>query len=86
MTDKHGHVIEDRVYAAADMNRKLVLEKRDEVVAARITDYLKATGRYDKTIVFCEDIDHASTYAPGALQRQRRYLQRQPQVRGADHG
>ncbi len=60
MTDKHGHVIEDRVYAAADMNRKLVLEKRDEVVAARITDYLKATHRYDKTIVFCEDIDHAS--------------------------
>jgi type I restriction enzyme R subunit len=60
MTDKLGHVIEDRVYTGADMNRKLVLEKRDEVVAARITEYLKATGRYDKTIVFCEDIDHAA--------------------------
>src|SRR3990167_1696069 len=42
------------------MNRKLVLEKRDEVVAAKITEYLKATNRYDKTIVFCEDIDHAA--------------------------
>ncbi|MBW7947525.1 MAG: DEAD/DEAH box helicase family protein, partial [Sphingomonadaceae bacterium] len=60
MTDKHGNVIEDRVYTGADMNRKLVLERRDEVVAARITEYLKATNRYDKTIVFCEDIDHAA--------------------------
>ncbi len=60
MTDKFGHVIEDRVYTGADMNRTLVLERRDEVVAARITEYLKATNRYDKTIVFCEDIDHAA--------------------------
>jgi type I restriction enzyme R subunit len=60
MTDKHGHVIEDRVYTGADMNRSLVLERRDQVVAARITEYLKATDRYDKTIVFCEDIDHAA--------------------------
>jgi type I restriction enzyme R subunit len=54
------HLIEDRIYNATDMNRKLVLEKRDEVVAAKITEYLKATDRYAKTIVFCEDIDHAA--------------------------
>jgi type I restriction enzyme R subunit len=60
MTDKLGHVIEDRIYTGADMNRKLVLERRDEVVAATITAYLKATDRYAKTIVFCEDIDHAA--------------------------
>ena len=60
MTDKLGNVIEDRIYNASDMNRKLVLEKRDEVVAAKITEYLKATDRYAKTIVFCEDIDHAA--------------------------
>jgi type I restriction enzyme R subunit len=60
MTDKHGHLIEDRIYNATDMNRKLVLEQRDEVVAAKITEYLKATDRYAKTIVFCEDIDHAA--------------------------
>jgi type I restriction enzyme R subunit len=53
-------VIEDRIYNAADMNRKLVLERRDEVVAAKITEYLRATDRYAKTIVFCEDIDHAN--------------------------
>jgi type I restriction enzyme, R subunit len=60
MTDKHGNVIEDRIYNATDMNRSLVLERRDEVVAGKITEYLKATDRYAKTIVFCEDIDHAS--------------------------
>ncbi len=60
MTDKHGNVIEDRVYTGADMNRQLVLENRDEAVAAKITQYLKATDRYAKTIVFCEDIDHAA--------------------------
>ena len=60
MTDKKGQVIEDRIYNQTDMNRALVLERRDEVVAAKITEYLKATNRYDKTIVFCEDIDHAS--------------------------
>ena len=60
MTDKHGHLIEDRIYNATDMNRKLVLEKRDEAVATKITQYLKATDRYAKTIVFCEDIDHAA--------------------------
>jgi type I restriction enzyme R subunit len=60
MRDNAGNLIEDRVYTGADMNRKLVLQKRDEVVAAKVTEYLKATDRYAKTIVFCEDIDHAS--------------------------
>lgn len=60
MTDKHGHAIEDRIYTGADMNRKLVLEQRDVAVAAKITEYLKATDRYAKTIVFCEDIEHAA--------------------------
>lgn len=60
MTDKAGNLIEDRVYTGADMNRKLVLEKRDQAVAAKITEYLKATDRNAKTIVFCEDIDHAA--------------------------
>lgn len=60
MRDKLGKVIEDRVYTGTDMNRSLVLERRDEVVAARVTEYLKATDRYDKTIVFCEDTDHAA--------------------------
>ena len=57
--DKHGHVIEDRVYNQSDMDRKLVIEPRTQLVARRVTQFLKATNRMDKTIVFCEDIDHA---------------------------
>lgn len=57
--DKHGRLIEDRIYNQRDMDRTLVLEKRTELVARRITDFLKATDRFAKTIVFCEDIDHA---------------------------
>lgn len=60
MTDNKGQLIEDRVYTGRDMNRKLVLEPRDVVVAERITAYLRATDRMAKTIVFCEDIDHAA--------------------------
>jgi type I restriction enzyme R subunit len=58
--DKSGQLIEDRVYNGADFDRTLVLEQRTQLVASKITDYLKATDRMAKTIVFCEDIDHAS--------------------------
>ncbi len=60
MTDNNGQLIDDRVYTGRDMNRKLVLEPRDTLVAERITAYLTATDRMAKTIVFCEDIDHAA--------------------------
>ncbi|MCU0684830.1 MAG: hypothetical protein MUF34_21730 [Polyangiaceae bacterium] len=36
-----------------------MLEQRTTAVARKVSEYLKATERYDKTIVFCEDIDHA---------------------------
>jgi len=58
--DKHGIEIEDRIYNRSDINKTLVLEQRDLLVAERITALLKATDRFAKTIVFCEDIDHAA--------------------------
>tara|TARA_Y100000593_G_scaffold95004_1_gene198081 strand:- start:4276 stop:6564 length:2289 start_codon:yes stop_codon:yes gene_type:complete len=58
-TDKHGDVIEDRVYNQRDFDKTLVLEQRTKLVAQRVTDFLKSTDAYAKTIVFCEDIDHA---------------------------
>jgi len=57
--DKHGFVIEDRVYNQKDFDRTMVLERRTELVAQKVTEFLKGTNRYDKTIIFCEDIDHA---------------------------
>ncbi len=57
--DKYGKLIPDRIYNQSDYDQELVLEKRNELVAKKISDYLKATNRFDKTIVFCEDIPHA---------------------------
>jgi type I restriction enzyme R subunit len=59
MVDKHGIEIEDRIYNLRDFDRNLVLEKRTELVAKKITEFLKQTNRFDKTIVFCDNIDHA---------------------------
>ncbi|MBK7002959.1 MAG: DEAD/DEAH box helicase family protein [Rhodoferax sp.] len=59
MVDKHGHEIEDRIYNQRDFDKNLVLEKRTELVAKKISDFLKQTHRFDKTIVFCDNIDHA---------------------------
>jgi type I restriction enzyme R subunit len=58
-TDKYGELIEDREYNETDFDRNLILEKRTELVAAKITEFLKATDRFAKTIVFCENVDHA---------------------------
>ena len=58
-TDKYGHVIKDREYNVSDYDRNLILEKRTTLVAAKVTEFLKATDRFSKTIVFCDNIDHA---------------------------
>ena len=58
-TDKYGQLIEDREYNETDYDRNLILGKRTELVAAKITQFLKATDRFAKTIVFCENVDHA---------------------------
>ena len=58
-TDKHGLLIEDREYNDRDFDRNLILEKRTERVAAKVTEFLRATDRFAKTIIFCENIEHA---------------------------
>lgn len=59
MTDDLGNEIESRTYNQADMDRILVLNQRTKLVAARVMQLLKATDPFSKTIIFCEDIDHA---------------------------
>jgi type I restriction enzyme R subunit len=57
--DKHGVLIEDRIYNRKDFDRKLVIDERTQTVAKRVTEFLKKTNRFDKTIIFCIDIEHA---------------------------
>jgi type I restriction enzyme R subunit len=58
-TDKSGQLVDDRVYNRKDYDKNLVIDERTEAVANKISDYLKKTNRFDKSIVFCADIDHA---------------------------
>lgn len=59
MQDKYGNLIEDRIYNQKDIDRTIVFEHRTQVVAKKITEYLAQIGKYSKTIVFCDNIDHA---------------------------
>lgn len=57
--DKLGHAVEQRQYNTKDFDRSLVLEERTKLVARNVWEYLKATDPMAKTIVFCDDQDHA---------------------------
>lgn len=41
MVDKHGNEIEDRIYNQQDFDRTLVLERRTQLVARKIAEFLK---------------------------------------------
>ena len=58
-TDKTGELVEDREYGVKDFDKNLVIDERTQLVAQKVTEYLKNTDRSAKTIVFCVDIDHA---------------------------
>lgn len=58
--DKYGNEVPDEEFNIKDFDKKIVVDERTELVAKRITQYLKNNNRYDKTIVFCTDIDHAA--------------------------
>ena len=59
MKDDLGQEIEQREYNQQDMDRILVLNQRTKLVANRVMQYLHASDPFSKTIIFCEDIDHA---------------------------
>ena len=57
--DKDGQEVEDRIYNRKNFDRNLVIDERTNIVAKKVTEFLKGYDRYAKTIVFCNDIDHA---------------------------
>jgi type I restriction enzyme M protein len=59
--DINGELIEDRHYNQKDFDRVLVIDERTRRVAKWVSDYLKQSGdRFQKTIVFCVDTEHAA--------------------------
>lgn len=57
--DKYGNEIPDEEYNIKDFDRRLVIDERTETVAKKVTEFLKNTDRFSKTIIFCVDIAHA---------------------------
>lgn len=57
--DRYGETIEDKEYSSKDYDRTLVLTERQKLTAKTISNYMKKNGRFMKTIVFCETVEHA---------------------------
>ncbi|MBN1876894.1 MAG: DEAD/DEAH box helicase family protein [Anaerolineae bacterium] len=57
---RDGEPIPDQLYTTQDYEVRLVLKERTDTLAAHLTEYLKSTNRFAKTIVFCVDQEHAA--------------------------
>jgi type I restriction enzyme R subunit len=57
--DRYGREIPDEEYRTNDFERLISLKARTETVARHLTEFLSKTNRFDKTIVFCVDQEHA---------------------------
>lgn len=57
--DKEGSPVEDRIYNRTDFDKNLIVDERRQLVAQKVTEFLKGSDRFSKTIVFCVDIEHA---------------------------
>ncbi len=60
LRDKYGNEIEDRIYNLKDYDRNLAIDERTQIVAQKISQYIREVDPFAKTIVFCVDIDHAN--------------------------
>jgi len=58
--DRHGREIPDEEYHTGEFERVVSLRARTEAVAHHLTEYMRRTDRFAKTIVFCVDQEHAS--------------------------
>jgi type I restriction enzyme R subunit len=83
-TDRDGEEIPDRIYPQGEFDRILVIDERTKLVAKRVTEFLKESGdRYQKTILFCVDQEHAARMRqalinenPDLFAENRRYVMR----------
>lgn len=81
--DMLGQLIDDRIYNQRDFDRNIVMLHRNELVASIITEYMQETDPMQKTIVFCENIDHAERMRqllvnlnPEQVRKNRKYVMR----------
>ena len=66
-----------------DFERVVALRARTEAIARHLTDFLKKTDRFAKTIVFCVDQEHADEMRRALEQPERRPGAAVPRLRRA---
>ncbi len=59
MRDRAGREIPDGLYTTKDFETVISLQARTEAIAKHLSDFLKSTDRFAKTMVFCADQEHA---------------------------
>ena len=57
--DRYGREIPDREYTTGDFEHIVALRARTQAIARHLTDFLKQTDRFAKTLVFCAGQEHA---------------------------
>lgn len=58
--DRFGREVPDDEYQTKDFERVVALRSRTRAMARHLTDLLKGTDRFAKTLVFCVDQEHAA--------------------------
>jgi type I restriction enzyme R subunit len=58
--DRYGRKVPDEEYQTKDFERVVALRSRTRAMARHLTDLLKGTDRFAKTLVFCVDQEHAA--------------------------
>jgi type I restriction enzyme, R subunit len=58
--DRFGRAVPDDEYQTKDFERIIALRSRTRAIAKHLSDFLKGTDRFAKTIVFCVDQEHAA--------------------------
>lgn len=76
--DAKGQLIEDRIYNQRDFDKTLTMTQRTELVAKTVTEYLQQTDPMQKTIVFCDTIEHAERMRKALVNANTTQIQKNP--------
>ena len=83
--DRYGREIPDEEYQTNDFERRVSLRARTQAVARHLTEYLRRTDRFAKTIIFCVDQEHAGEMQARTQQSQCGFGPRQSRLRLSGH-
>ena len=58
--DRYGRTIPDDEYQTHDFEKVVALRARTKAIAKHLSNFLKGSDRFAKTLVFCVDQEHAA--------------------------